>query len=98
MKKQIKRLSPHQNGKVVAVLMTIGAVLMLIPMAVMMYSVMPQVDPNGNPVKFPISMLAVLPLFYLLFGYIAVATGCVIYNFIYRFIGGLEFEVEEKNE
>ena len=77
-------------------LMTIGAILMLIAIAVMMYSVMPQVDPNGNPVKLPISMLVVLPVFYLLFGYIAVATGCVIYNFAYRFIGGLEFEVEEK--
>ena len=37
MKKQIRRLSPHQNGKVFAVLMTIGALVIFIPMTLMMF-------------------------------------------------------------
>lgn len=95
MKRQIKRLSPHQNGKVFAVLMTIGAIVMFIPMALMMYFIGPQTDAQGNPVEFPIFMFVILPVFYLVFGYISVAIGCAIYNFCYRFIGGIEFETEE---
>ena len=98
MKKQIKRLSPHQNGKVVAVLITISALLMFIPMAVLMYFMLPQVDQQGNPVEYPIFMFAVMPIFYLVFGYIFAALGCAIYNVVYKFIGGFEFEVEEKND
>ena len=96
MKKQIRRLSPHQNGKVLAVLMAIGAVLTFIPMAIMAYFFMPQIDQGGNPVEFPIFMFAIMPIFYLVFGYISIAIGCAIYNFVYGFIGGFEFEVEEK--
>lgn len=97
MKKQIKRLSPHQNGKVFAVLMTISAILMFIPMAIVIYFVGSQVDQNSNAVELPISMFAITPMFYLLFGYIFIAIGCAIYNFVYRFVGGFEFEIEEKN-
>jgi len=97
MKQQIKRFSPHQNGKVIAVLMTIGAALMFIPMVIVTYLVMPQVDQPGNPVRLPVFMFAILPVFYLVFGYIIVATGCAIYNFVYRLIGGIEFEIEENS-
>ena len=98
MKTQISRLSPHQNGKVFAVLMTISSLFMFVPMAAMMYFVAPQVDQNGNPVQLPILTLAVMPLFYLVFGYILVVIGCTIYNFIYGFVGGIEFELEEQGE
>jgi ABC-type multidrug transport system fused ATPase/permease subunit len=97
MKKQIKRLSPHQNGKVFAVLMTISAILMFIPMAIVIYFVGSQVDQNSKPVELPIFMFAIMPIFYLLFGYIFIAIGCAIYNFVYRFVGGFEFEIEEKS-
>jgi hypothetical protein len=97
VRKQIKRLSPHQNGKVFAVLMTISAILIFIPMAIMIYFAGPQVDQNGNPVELPIFMFAIMPIFYLVFGYIFAATGCAIYNFVYRFLGGFEFEIEEKS-
>jgi hypothetical protein len=76
--------------------MTISAALMFIPMAIMMYFVAPQADQNGNPVELPIFMFAIMPIFYLIFGYVFVATGCAIYNFVYRFVGGFEFEIEEK--
>ena len=96
MKKQIKRLSPHQNGKVFAILMTVGAITMFVPMAIIMSLMGPQVDQNGNPVEFPVVMFAIMPFFYLIFGYIFTAIACAIYNLFYRFIGGIEFETEEK--
>jgi len=97
MKAQIIRLSPHQNGKVFAVLMTISAVLMFIPMAAMMFFIGPQVDANDNPGELPIVMLAALPVFYLVFGYIFVVIGCAIYNLVFKLIGGIEFELEEQD-
>jgi hypothetical protein len=97
MKKQIKRLSPHQNGKVFAVLMTVGVLFMFIPMVILMLFVAPQVDQNGNPVEFPVIMFVIMPFFYLIFGYIFVVIACAVYNLFYRFIGGLEFETEDKN-
>jgi hypothetical protein len=33
-----------------------------------------------------------LPLFYLVLGYIMVAVACWIYNRMFRFVGGIEFE------
>jgi hypothetical protein len=33
-----------------------------------------------------------MPVFYLLVGYVGVVVSCAIYNFMYRFIGGIEFE------
>ena len=96
MKKQIKRLSPHQNAKVFAILMTVGAIVMFIPMAIIMLLVGPQVDQNGNPVESSIMMFAIMPFFYLIFGYIFTAIACAIYNVFFRFIGGIEFETEEQ--
>jgi len=96
MKKQIKRFSPHQNGKVFAVLMAVSSVFIFIPMAIMMSLMGPQVDQNGSPVELPIMMFSIMPFLYLLFGYIFTAIACAIYNFFFRFIGGIGFETEEK--
>ena len=95
MKRQIKRLSPHQNGKVFAILLAVSVLPIFTPMMIIMTFVMPDVDPNGNHVEFPKMMFALMPIFYLIFGYISTAIGCLIYNFIFRFIGGFEFEFKD---
>jgi hypothetical protein len=38
-----------------------------------------------------------MPLIYLIFGYIFVAISSLIYNFLANYIGGVEFELEDKN-
>jgi hypothetical protein len=97
LKKQIKRLSPHQNGKVFGVLMAVSSLILFLPMSLMMSVMGPQVDRFGNEVVFPTSLFLLMPLFYLVFGYISVAIGCAIYNFLFKYIGGIEFEsVEER--
>jgi hypothetical protein len=98
MKKQIKKLSPHQNGKVIGILMAVSFLPIFIVMAIIMSQFGPQIDQHGNPVQFPYFMFIIMPIFYLIFGYIFVAIGCVIYNYFFKFIGGLEFEVLDKNE
>lgn len=32
------------------------------------------------------------PVLYLVFGYISVVIGCLLYDFLYLFAGGIEFE------
>jgi ABC-type Na+ efflux pump permease subunit len=95
MKVQIARFSPHQNGKVFGVLMALGSLVFVIPM-VALSSLMPAVtDAQGNPIPQPPVMLFLLfPVIYLVMGYIMVAIGCAIYNFMFRFIGGIEYESE----
>jgi ABC-type multidrug transport system fused ATPase/permease subunit len=97
MKKQIRRVSPHQNGKVFGVLMAVSSLIFLLPMFVFMFASMPEVDSQGNPVDFPKYMFLIMPLIYLIFGYIFVAISSLIYNFLANYIGGVEFELEDKN-
>ncbi|WNC71657.1 hypothetical protein RGQ13_16245 [Thalassotalea psychrophila] len=96
MKKQIKKLSPHQNGKVFGILMAVATLPMFIPMFLMMMAVSPSMDATGNQIAFPSSMMIIFPFFYLIFGYISVAIMCLVYNFIQKFIGGFEYETSEQ--
>jgi len=95
MKKQIKRLSPHQNGKVFGIVMAIIILPIFLPMTLIMSFTMPQVDQQGHPMHFPMIIFWLMPIFYFIFGYISVVMGCVIYNFIFKYIGGFEFETSE---
>lgn len=67
MKKQIKRLSPHQNGKVFGILFALGSLPFLTLMILTMFLSMPDVDQHGNPIGAPFFILVLFPLFYLIF-------------------------------
>ncbi|MBX9871151.1 MAG: hypothetical protein K2X75_04060 [Burkholderiaceae bacterium] len=85
MKVHIDRFPVHQNAKVFAVLMALSSLFFVIPF-MLLVSMM---APEG---AFPVFMVIVLPVMYLVFGYLMVAVGCSLYNWIARHIGGLEFE------
>ncbi len=93
MKKQIKHLSPHQNGKVFGILMAVSTLPFLLLMMLMTSFTMPD-NAEGIPTFF----LFVAPFMYLILGYISVAIACVIYNFIQKYIGGIEFEIADSSE
>ncbi len=89
MKQEITRFSPHQNAKVLAVLMAIGSLVFVVPL--MLFAGL--MTPHGmGPSVF---MLVLFPVFYLVLGYVMVAVGCAIYNALVRYTGGLEFESGE---
>ena len=92
MKHQIARLSPHQNAKVAAILWALISLLFVVPMfLVLTLTAPPQArhDPLANYFMFA------LPFIYLIVAYIGVLLVCAIYNFLFRFIGGFEFESRE---
>jgi len=93
VKNQITRLSPHQNGKVVAVLMALSSLIFVVPMAIAFSFIPAGIDAHGNPIPHPpIAMFLVFPVMYLVMGYIMVAVGCLFYNFMFKYIGGIEYE------
>ena len=97
MKKQISRLSASQNGKVFGVFMALSSLVFVVPMAIA-FSFLPMgVDGNGHPMAGPpVAMFLLFPIFYLVFGYLMVALGCKFYNFMFKYIGGIEYEATEE--
>jgi len=77
--------------------MAVSSLFLFVPMALMMSAIGPQVDQHGNEIVFPTVLFIVMPVFYAIFGYIFTAIGCALYNFMFKYIGGLEFEVVEKS-
>ncbi|WP_284620803.1 hypothetical protein [Aquabacterium humicola] len=89
MKKQVARLSPHQNGKVFAILMTVGSLVFVLPFMLFGIAAAPK---GSGP---PFLMVVIFPIFYLVFGYLSVAVGCWLYNTLFKYIGGIEYESRE---
>ena len=88
MKIQVERFSVHQNAKVFAVLMAVSSLVFVIPFALIMRFA----APKGQ--GFPMFMVFLLPVMYLVMGYVMVAVGCWLYNAMAKYIGGLEFEYQ----
>ena len=86
MIKQIERFSPHQNAKVMAILMAIGSLIFLLPFMLLASLAAPR------GARMPMALMLLLPVFYLVIGYLGVAAGCWIYNAMFRYVGGIEFD------
>jgi hypothetical protein len=87
LKIQIRRFSVHQNAKVFAVMMAIASLVFVIPFFLFARAVGPK------PAAFPSGVfILVLPLMYLVVGYVSVAIGCWVYNLLAKLTGGIEFE------
>ncbi|OOG43949.1 hypothetical protein [Polaromonas sp. A23] len=92
MKKQIERFSPHQNAKVFAVLMAVSSLVFVIPF---MLIAAPFAHQGAG-----MSALAILafPVIYLVMGYLSVAIGCWVYNLLFPYIGGIEFQSRDTHD
>jgi hypothetical protein len=90
MKVQVARLSPHQNGKVFGVLMALGSLVFLVPFT-LIFAMAPE-QPNAPPAF----LFLLFPILYLIFGYLSVAVGCWLYNVMFKYIGGIEYEAKSE--
>lgn len=90
MKTQITRFSPHQNAKVLAVLMAVSTFVVAMPFLLISLATMPE-DAGG----MPLMMVVFLPVLYFVVGYLMVAVGCWLYNVMFKYIGGIEYEMRD---
>ncbi len=86
MKTRIEKFSVHQNGKVFAVLMAVSCLVFVVPFLL----IATFTGPQGS--GFPMLMIIMFPVLYLVFGYLMVAAGCWVYNIVVKYTGGIEFE------
>ena len=97
MKIQIARLSPHQNAKVFGVLMAIGSLFFVVPMIIAIQFIPAGVDAQGHPPDTPSALFVLMfPVIYLVMGYVMVVIGCWLYNIMFRFLGGFEYDVRDQ--
>jgi len=89
MKKQIKNFSILQTSKVLAILYGVIAIL-FVP-----FLLIPSIA-NGNGVSMIIFSLAA-PFLYAILGFIFTALFCWIYNIVAKYVGGIEFTLEDVN-
>jgi hypothetical protein len=91
---RIRRASPHQNGKVLGILMAVTSLVFVVPIYLLLQVIPAPVDPQGDPIAFPGLVILLFPLGYLIMGYIGGAIASVCYNVIAGFVGGFEFELQ----
>lgn len=92
VKHQIKRLSPHQNAKVSAVMLAIVSLVFIAPFALIAAAVSP--SGSGMGMGMGVGLLIALPLVYLVMGYVMTVVSCALYNFVSKLVGGIEYEAE----
>lgn len=93
MKKQIRRLSPHQCAKVVAIVTAITSVIVVIPMLGLTLVTVPE-GVNASLLPGPLAgMMIAMPLIYGVLSYLGTLLVCVLYNLVASKTGGLEFEI-----
>jgi len=91
MKQQVRRLSPHQNAKVFAILFAVSSLIFVVPFGLITMATLPKEAGFGS------FFFLAFPVVYLVFGYISTAIGCAIYNLLFKYIGGFEYESEAES-
>jgi hypothetical protein len=90
MIRNVMRISPWQAGKFFAVLYFIMGLIFAIPLA-LFSSALPEEASGGFGVGFAIAV----PFIYAICGLIFVPLACLIFNFVAKLVGGLQFEITE---
>jgi len=85
MRKQIIRVSPVQTAKVMAALYFVMSIPFILLMAVM----------PSPPGTLSVWHMIIIPLAYLLFGFIFTLIGAWIYNLVAARVGGFEYTTVE---
>lgn len=99
MRVRVSRLAAHQNAKVFSVMAAIGSLFFVLPAIVAFGLLPPGVDSHGDPIpEPPMAIFVLFPLVYLFGGYLFIRMGCALYNWLYAYIGGFEYEIEQEEE
>jgi hypothetical protein len=96
MKKQISRISPHQSAKV------IGGLYLLVTSPACLIGIFlffgSLIVKQNILQSLPFLFFVFVPLIYGFLGYLGFGLLAIAYNFIAKYIGGIEFEVNDLPE
>lgn len=98
--KRIKRIDPMQSGKVTAIISVALILIIFIPIA-LLFSIAGLGSRGmgfGSFLGGGIFMLILGPIFYGIIGFIMGILYAYIYNYTYRFHGGLELEYDDMDD
>ena len=95
VKRRIRRISPLQLGKMLALLYGIIG-LLAIPIFLFLASVSAQLpaEQRGSFLMMGTGAAIFAPILYAVMGFIIGVIGALIYNLVARWVGGIEVEVE----
>jgi len=89
MKRQIRRISPHQSSRVIALVYAIlASPLTALGIAGLLFGQSPQYESRSW-------FLIIAPALYGVGGYIVLMLFCLVYNFVAGRIGGIELFLNE---
>lgn len=89
MKIRIKKITPLQAGKMLAAIYALFSVI-IVPIMFLAFLFAP---PGSGAI--PLIMVIVMPLIYIVMGFIGGIIGAFIYNLVAGWIGGIEIEYDE---
>ena len=92
MKVQVIRFSTHQSAKVFALLMALASLLFMLPFLLIgLFSSGTAGQMGGFSLMF-----LIMPVFQGIFGYLLMRLGMWLYNKLVPRVGGIEFELEQR--
>ncbi len=87
MKQKVRRIAPVQLGKIMAV---VYALFSIVAIPFMLIAVSLSSETSGPGLIFVI----IMPVLYIIFGFIGGIIGAFIYNLSAKWVGGIEIEIE----
>jgi hypothetical protein len=91
---QVKSFKILQTSVMAAVLYFILSLVFVIPMFLISLA-FPHPSTGVFPMMFGTAFMVFLPFLYAVLGFIFTAIGCLIYNVVANFLGGVAFTLEE---
>ncbi|SMD38325.1 hypothetical protein SAMN04488029_3746 [Reichenbachiella faecimaris] len=89
---RVKKFGVLQTAKVAAIIYVFISLIIILPFAMLGSMVSEEFFPELA--DFGVVALLMVPIMYGVIGFIFTAIGCVIYNLIASFTGGIEIEME----
>ncbi len=96
MKFHITRIDPHQNAKVLAMLLSAFFLVVSIPVAVVGLAIAPA-GQQGPILSQFLATQVILLLLYPVISYVFIRIGLAVFNKLVPHIGGFEFEASNDN-
>ena len=95
-RRRIRRIGVVRTATVLALVYAVGGAMILIPSALVALLVLPDAQPGAfGSLQFLGSAL-LSPLLYAFLGWPVTALVLIAYNVVARWLGGIEYEVEEE--